>query len=296
MTAMGQVLRKQLPVRRRNDRIVPAGKNEHGGFDAWQKHLQTRKVTRVGLDERGGLRKPAAGGGQPVILENRVRRRDSRVFGDRLHSDIATLQSIESPSRRCDEVLEPTGRQFWARRAAADYENSRTGPVCGRPRITTPASRHRGRLRACVRSQGALRALRRNRPSPRAPSHRAGFRIGRSPADRPRSAGQAPRSWVGHPGRRRCSPATGWSGGSGCLRLVRRARDESPGHRPVWWRYGRYREGSRSWEAPGGWRYPARVLLQSSCSERAARDRQTAPDTERARHVPSPDTGSIGRS
>jgi len=27
MTAMGQVLRKQLPVRRRNDGIVPAGKN-----------------------------------------------------------------------------------------------------------------------------------------------------------------------------------------------------------------------------------------------------------------------------
>jgi hypothetical protein len=47
---MGQVLRKQLPVRRRNDGIVPAGKNEHGGLDAWQKRLQTRKVRRFCFD------------------------------------------------------------------------------------------------------------------------------------------------------------------------------------------------------------------------------------------------------
>jgi hypothetical protein len=66
---------------------VPAGKNKYRGLNAWQKLLQTRKVTGIGLDERGGLRKTAAGGGQPVILKNRVRRR---------HHVRAALRSAEA--------------------------------------------------------------------------------------------------------------------------------------------------------------------------------------------------------
>jgi hypothetical protein len=46
MMAIGQVLREQLPVRRRNDRIIPAGKNKHGRLDAWlgKSKLVTRSL------------------------------------------------------------------------------------------------------------------------------------------------------------------------------------------------------------------------------------------------------------
>ena len=44
MTAMGEVLCEQFAVRRRNNGIVTAGKNQHGGHDAWQKRLKARKV------------------------------------------------------------------------------------------------------------------------------------------------------------------------------------------------------------------------------------------------------------
>lgn len=62
MTAMGQVLCEQFAVRRRNNGIIPAGKNQHGDRDAWQKRLKARKVARVGLDKFRGVREPAAGG------------------------------------------------------------------------------------------------------------------------------------------------------------------------------------------------------------------------------------------
>jgi hypothetical protein len=42
-----------------------------------------------------------------------------RGLGDELHRDLAALHTIESACRSFDEVLEPTGRKFWARRAAA---------------------------------------------------------------------------------------------------------------------------------------------------------------------------------
>jgi len=60
MTAMGQVLREQLPVRRWNNGVVPAGKNKHGRLDAWQERFQAGKVARVGSDIFRGLRKPSA--------------------------------------------------------------------------------------------------------------------------------------------------------------------------------------------------------------------------------------------
>ena len=101
--------REELAVRGRNDGILPASKNEHVGLDAWKKRLQTRKVTRVGLDKRGGLRKPATDGRQSVILENRIRRHDGRRLGDELHGNITTLQMIESARRRFDEVLTVPG-------------------------------------------------------------------------------------------------------------------------------------------------------------------------------------------
>jgi hypothetical protein len=72
-TAMGRVLREELPVRRRNDGIVPAGKNKHGRLDAWQERFQAGKVARVGSDIFRGLREPSAGGGQPVVLEKVAR-------------------------------------------------------------------------------------------------------------------------------------------------------------------------------------------------------------------------------
>ena len=64
---------------------------------------------RVGLDKRGGLRKPATDGRQSVILENRIRRHDGRRLGDELHGNITTLQMIESARRRFDEVLTVPG-------------------------------------------------------------------------------------------------------------------------------------------------------------------------------------------
>jgi hypothetical protein len=96
MTAIGQVLREQLPVRRRNDRIIPAGKNKHRRLDAWLERFQAGKVARVGSDIFRGLRKPSAGGGQPVVLENRGGRRHGRGLGDELHRDLAALHTIES--------------------------------------------------------------------------------------------------------------------------------------------------------------------------------------------------------
>jgi len=94
MTAMGQVLCEQFAVRRRNNGIIPAGKNQHGGRDAWQKRLKARKVARVGLDKFRGVREPAAGGGKPIVLENGVRRRDSRGLRDELHGDLIMLRSV----------------------------------------------------------------------------------------------------------------------------------------------------------------------------------------------------------
>jgi hypothetical protein len=99
MTAMGQLFYEQLPVRWRNNGIVPTGKNEHGGRDVWQKRLKARKVARVGLDKFRGFCKPTAGGGKPVILKNCLRRRDSRGPRDELHSDVATIHIIESARR-----------------------------------------------------------------------------------------------------------------------------------------------------------------------------------------------------
>jgi hypothetical protein len=94
VAAMGQMACEQLTVGWRNDGIVSASENEHGSRDGGKQCLEAREIARVGSDKFSGFGKPATGGREPVVFENRRRRRDSRRLRDELHGDGATFDIV----------------------------------------------------------------------------------------------------------------------------------------------------------------------------------------------------------
>jgi hypothetical protein len=91
MAAVRHEVRKQLPVRRRDNRVVLPGEDDNGSGDLRQEALQTGEVTRVCADKLRGVLEPASGRREPVVFENRVRSLDRCGLSDEADPNVTAL-------------------------------------------------------------------------------------------------------------------------------------------------------------------------------------------------------------